>query len=59
MTFRTAIDEIRNVITSGLQILGVNELKFDITQTPRAEFGDVTTSIGFLIAKKTVKNHSR
>ena len=53
MTFRTAIDEIRNVITSGLQILGVGELKFDITQTPRAEFGDVTTNIAFLIAKKT------
>ena len=53
MTFRTAIDEIRKVIAGVLKDLGINGLKFDITQTSRPEFGDVATNIAFLIAKNT------
>lgn len=53
MTFRTAIDEIRNVIAGVLKDLGIDGIKFDITQTSRPEFGDVATNIAFLIAKNT------
>ena len=53
MTFRTAIDEIRKVIAGVLKDLGIDGLKFDITQTSRPEFGDVATNIAFLIAKNT------
>lgn len=53
MTFRTAIDEIRNVIAGVLKDLGIDGIKFDITQTSRPEFGDVATNIAFMIAKNT------
>jgi len=53
MTFRTAIDEIRKVIAGVLKDLGIDGVKFDITQTSRPEFGDVATNIAFLIAKNT------
>src|SRR5262249_11159870 len=58
MTFKTAVEEIRNIIASHLIILGINELKYEIMQTPRAEFGDVTTNVAFLIAKKTSQKPS-
>jgi arginyl-tRNA synthetase len=53
MTFRIAIEEIRNMISDGLKILGIHELNYDITQPSRLEFGDVTTNVAFLIGKIT------
>lgn len=52
MTFKKAIEEIRKVISVGLQNLGIYELKYDVNPTLRAEFGDITTNLAFLVGKK-------
>ena len=53
MTFRAGIEEIRTLIANYLRTLGIDEVKYDVMQTPRTEFGDLTTNVSFLIAKKT------
>lgn len=53
MTFRAGIEEIRRLIANHLETLGIDGVKYDVMQTAKTEFGDITTNVAFLIAKKT------
>jgi len=52
MTFRFLIDEVREVVSIGLEKMGHVEQEFDVLESPRKEFGDLTCNVAFKISKK-------
>ncbi|HYX56994.1 MAG TPA: arginine--tRNA ligase [Nitrososphaeraceae archaeon] len=55
MTFRLLIDEIRELLSSSLSNLGYNQQDFNISESPRKEFGDLSCNVAFLLSKKLKK----
>jgi arginyl-tRNA synthetase len=52
MTFRTLLNEIREVVSIGLTRLGNPLENFDLSEPPRPEFGDVSCNVAFQISKQ-------
>jgi arginyl-tRNA synthetase len=52
MTFRALLNEIRQVVSTGLTDLGYPQEPFDLSEPPRPEFGDVSSNVAFQISKK-------
>ena len=52
MTFRFLIDEVREIVSIGLEKMGHVEQEFDVLESPRKEFGDLTCNVAFKISKK-------
>ena len=52
MTFRALLNEIRQVVSTGLTHLGYPQETFDLSEPPRPEFGDVSSNVAFQISKK-------
>ena len=55
MTFRLLIDEIRELLSTSLSNLGYNQQDFNISESPRKEFGDLSCNVAFLLSKKLKK----
>ena len=55
MTMRFLLDEIRLNIQQICSKLNYPEIKFEISEASRAEFGDVSCNIAFLLAKPLKK----
>jgi len=56
MTLRLLLDEIRSNIQQICSKLNYPEIKFEVSEASRAEFGDVSCNIAFLLAKSLKKN---
>ena len=55
MTFRLLIDEIRELLSTSLSNLGYSQQDFNISESPRKEFGDLSCNVAFLLSKKLNK----
>ena len=55
MTLRPLLDEIRSNIQKICSELNYPETKFEVSEASRAEFGDVSCNIAFLLAKSLKK----
>ncbi|HSF27485.1 MAG TPA: arginine--tRNA ligase, partial [Nitrosopumilaceae archaeon] len=55
MTLRLLLDEIRSNIQQICSKLNYPETKFEVTEASRAEFGDVSCNVAFLLAKSLKK----
>jgi arginyl-tRNA synthetase len=55
LTFRLLIDEIRELLSTSLSNLGYNQQDFNISESPRKEFGDLSCNVAFLLSKKLKK----
>ena len=55
MTFKSIIDEIENNLYKILSDLDVSEISFTV-EPAKPGFGDVSSNISFLLAKKLKKN---
>ena len=55
MTFWLLIDEIRELLSTSLSNLGYNQQDFNISESPRKEFGDLSCNVAFLLSKKLKK----
>ncbi|HXV38830.1 MAG TPA: arginine--tRNA ligase [Nitrosopumilaceae archaeon] len=55
MTLRLLLDEIRSNIQQICFKLNYPEIKFEVTEASRAEFGDVSCNVAFLLAKSLKK----
>lgn len=55
MTFKSIIDEIENNLTKILQDLSISDVSFSV-EPAKVGFGDVSSNISFLLAKKLKKN---
>jgi arginyl-tRNA synthetase len=52
MTFRILVNEIRQTVSFALTNLGYIDQDFDISETPRKEYGDLSCNVAFQIGKK-------
>lgn len=52
LTFRLLIDEIHQALLNGLSNLNYSHPDFNISESPRKEFGDLSCNIAFLLNKK-------
>ena len=52
MTFRLLINEIHQALLNGLSNLNYSHPDFNISESPRKEFGDLSSNIAFLLSKK-------
>jgi arginyl-tRNA synthetase len=52
MTFRLLVNEIRQTVSFALTNLGYIDQDFDISETPRKEYGDLSCNVAFQISKK-------
>jgi arginyl-tRNA synthetase len=52
MTFRLLVNEIREAVSFALANLGYSDQDFDISETPRKEYGDLSCNVAFQIGKK-------
>ena len=55
MTLRLLLDEIRSNIQQICSKLNYPEIKFEVSEASRAEFGDVSCNVAFLLAKSLKK----
>ena len=55
MTLRLLLDEIRSNIQQICSKLNFPEIKFEVSESSRAEFGDVSCNVAFLLAKSLKK----
>jgi arginyl-tRNA synthetase len=55
MTFRLLVNEIREAVSFALANLGYSDQDFDISETPRKEYGDLSCNVAFQIGKKIKK----
>jgi arginyl-tRNA synthetase len=55
LTFRLLIDEIRELLSTSLSNLGYGQQDFNISESPRKEFGDLSCNVAFLLSKKLNK----
>jgi arginyl-tRNA synthetase len=55
LTFRLLIDEIRELLSTSLSNLGYSQQDFNISESPRKEFGDLSCNVAFLLSKKLKK----
>ncbi|MDP8942183.1 MAG: arginine--tRNA ligase, partial [Thermoproteota archaeon] len=51
LTFRLLVNEIRQVVTNSLINLNYVHQDFDISESPRKEFGDLSCNVAFLLSK--------
>ncbi|MCC2647597.1 MAG: argS [Nitrososphaeraceae archaeon] len=51
MTFRLLINEIRQAVSNSLINLNYVHQDFDISESPRKEFGDLSCNVAFLLSK--------
>ena len=51
MTFRNVVNEIHQVISNSLINLRYNQQDFDISESSRKEFGDLSCNVAFLLSK--------
>ena len=52
LTFRLLINEIHQALLNGLSNLNYSHPDFNISESPRKEFGDLSCNIAFLLSKK-------
>jgi arginyl-tRNA synthetase len=52
LTFRLLINEIHQALLTSLSNLGFSQPDFNISESPRKEFGDLSCNIAFLLSKK-------
>lgn len=52
MTFRVLVNEIREAVSSALANLGYSNQDFDVSETPRKEYGDLSCNVAFRLGKK-------
>jgi arginyl-tRNA synthetase len=52
MTFRVLVNEIREAVSVALANLGYSNQDFDVSETPRKEYGDLSCNVAFQISKK-------
>jgi arginyl-tRNA synthetase len=52
LTFRLLINEIRQAISISLSNLSYSQQDFNISESPRKEFGDLSCNVAFLLSKK-------
>ncbi len=52
LTFRLLINEIHQALLTGLSNLNYSHPDFNISESPRKEFGDLSCNIAFLLSKK-------
>lgn len=53
MTLSTVIKEINNLLDLTFSDLNYPRIEYSVTEPPLSDFGDLTTNIAFLLAKKT------
>lgn len=58
MTLRLLLDEIRSNIQQICSKLNYPEIKFEVSESSRSEFGDVSCNVAFLLAKSLKKKPS-
>ncbi|MDR4510958.1 MAG: arginine--tRNA ligase [Nitrososphaeraceae archaeon] len=58
MTLSSVIKEINNLLDLTFSELQYPKIEYEVTEPPLKEFGDLTTNIAFLLAKKTKKKPS-
>ena len=52
MTFRLLINEIHQAVSDSLSSLSYSQQDFNISESPRKEFGDLSCNVAFLLSKK-------
>jgi arginyl-tRNA synthetase len=52
LTFRLLINEIRQTLSTSLSNLCYSQQDFNISESPRIEFGDLSCNVAFLLSKK-------
>ncbi|MFB5599295.1 MAG: arginine--tRNA ligase [Nitrososphaeraceae archaeon] len=53
MTLSTVVKEINNLLNLTFSDLNYPRIEYSVTEPPLSDFGDLTTNIAFLLAKKT------
>ena len=56
MSLKNVINEIRKIVDQALLELNYDYIKYDISEPPKSEFGDLTTNVAFLIGKRNGKS---
>lgn len=55
MTLRLLFDELKSNVKQICVTLGYPQIEFELSESPRSEFGDISCNIGFLLAKPLKK----
>ena len=55
MTLKVVIQQIREIINKSLIDLKYEVIEYDVSEPPKAEFGDLTTNVAFLLSKRMAK----